>query len=208
MVLFTSGETRLIRTLDTPEKVQRWLRALAYNRETRGETLRTFRVVRRLGRAHCLEGALAAATILEAHGYPPLLLDMESQDRLDHVAFLFRDNGRYGTVAKSRDPGLDGRKPFFLDIKSLVQSYFEPYIDQTGKITAYAVYNLEDLRGVDWQTSERNVWKVERTLLEIPHRRLVTSMARYERAHRRFLAYRRRFPDRMPVYFRNRHQWW
>ena len=208
MVLFTSGETRLIRTLDTPEEVQRWLRSLAYNRETRGETLRTFRVVRRLGRAHCLEGALAAATILEAQGYPPLLLDMESQDHLDHVAFLFRDNGRYGTVAKSRDPGLDGRKPVFRDIESLVQSYFEPYIDQTGKITAYAVYDLEGLRGVDWQISERNVWKVERTLLEIPHRRLVTSMTRYERAHRRFLAYRRRFPDRMPVYFRNRHQWW
>ena len=40
--------------------------------------------------AHCLEGALTAATILEQHGYPPLLLDLESQDKLDHVLFLLR----------------------------------------------------------------------------------------------------------------------
>ena len=72
---FTPAERRLIARLRTPEQVQRWLNRLPYNWERRGETLRTLRGVLRHGRAHCLEAALAAATILEQHGHPPLLLD-------------------------------------------------------------------------------------------------------------------------------------
>ena len=66
---------------------------------------------------------LAAATILEHHGYPPLLMDLESKDQLDHVLFLFRRRGRFGAVARSRDPGLHGRKPVFRSVRALVTSY-------------------------------------------------------------------------------------
>ena len=65
---FRSREWQLIQLLNTPLRVQRWLNELPYNDETRGETLRTFRGVLRTGRAHCLEGALAAAVILSAVG--------------------------------------------------------------------------------------------------------------------------------------------
>ena len=64
-------------------------------------------------RAHCLEAALAAAVILEQHGYPPLVLSFESIDELDHVLFVYRQRGRWGSIARSRDPGLHGRKPVF-----------------------------------------------------------------------------------------------
>src|SRR2546422_438912 len=153
---FTVPERRLIARLPTPAKVQRWLRSLPYNYEVRGETLRTFRVVAQLGTAHCLEAALSAATVMEAHGRPPVLLDMESIDDLDHVVFLYREGERWGTVAKSRDPGLFGRKPVFRSIRDLVWSYFDPYIDMTGRINGYGVLDLRTLRGVDWRTSRRN----------------------------------------------------
>ena len=204
---FTAAELRLLRRLDTPRKVHRWLRALPYNREVRGETLRTFRTVRRLNTAHCLEAALTAAAILEQHGYPPLLLDLESWDDLDHVVFLFREDGRYGTVAKSRDPGLHGRKPIFDSLEALVRSYVPGYIDFTGRITGYGTYDLRDLRSVDWRTATGNVWKVERVLIGMPHRSLRTSDMEYAWWHRRFVRYKARFPDRRPAYFPNRDEW-
>ncbi len=204
---YSARERQLVRRLDTPEKVQRWLRSLPYNYEARGETLRTFRVVARLGTAHCLEAALTAATVMEAHGFPPLLLDMESVDDLDHVVFLFRREGRWGTVAKSRDPGLFGRRPVFRSVRDLVWSYFDPYIDLTGRINGYGVLDLRTLGRVDWRMSARNVWAVQDALIGMPHRRLRSSDARYARWHRRYIEFRRRFPDRKPVYYRGRERW-
>jgi hypothetical protein len=204
---FTAAERRLIGRLRTPASVQGWLRGLPYNHETRGETLRTFRLVARLGTAHCLEAALSAATIMEAHGYPPWLLDLESIDDLDHVVFLFLEGGRWGTVAKSRDPGLFGRRPLFRSLRDLVWSYFDPYIDMTGRINGYGVLDLRTLRRVDWRLSGGNVWAVQRALIDMPHRRLRSSDVRYARWHRRYVEFRRRFPDRKPVYYPRRETW-
>lgn len=204
---FTPRERSLIRRLTTPSRVQAWLRSLPYNYEVRGETLRTFRVVARLGTAHCLEAALSGATIMEHHGYPPLLLDMESIDDLDHVVFAFRDGGRWGAVAKSRDPGLFGRKPVFRSVRDLVWSFFDPYIDLTGRINGYGLFDLRTLRGVDWRLSGRNVWALQRALIAMPHRPLKSSDRRYAWWHRRYTAYRRRYPDRKPVFYRNRSAW-
>ena len=103
----------MIASLRTPAAVQRWLNAMPYNQERAGETLRSFRGVVRTGTAHCYEAALAAAVVLEQHGYPPLVLSFESIDQLDHVIFVYRDRGRWGSVARSRDPGLHGRRPVF-----------------------------------------------------------------------------------------------
>ncbi|MBM3449741.1 MAG: hypothetical protein FJX78_01905 [Armatimonadetes bacterium] len=85
------------------------------------------------GKAHCLEAVLAAATILEQQGHPPMVLDLESQDRLDHVLFLYRVRGLWGTIGRSRDIGLHGRKPVFRSISDLVWSYVDPYVDGKGR---------------------------------------------------------------------------
>src|SRR5437773_2938767 len=108
---FTSQERRILERATTPERVQRWLESLPYNHEERGETLRTFRGVVRTGKAHCLEAALSAATILEQHGYPPTVLDLDSKDDIDHVAFLFREARNFGSVTRSTDPCLNCHKP-------------------------------------------------------------------------------------------------
>ena len=139
---FTPPERRLIRRLSTPVAVQRYLNRLPYNTEPEGDTLRSFRQVVRKETAHCLEAALFAACMLEQHGYPPLLMGLESVDRLDHVIFVYKPPRPLGSVARSRDPGLHGRKPVFRSPRALAESYFDPYIDLTGMITRYSVVHM------------------------------------------------------------------
>lgn len=204
---FTADEWRLIQTYRTPEQVQSYLRSVPYNRESNGLTCYSFRRVLRENRAHCLEGALVAAVILEQHGYPPTLCSIESQDQLDHVLLLFRRNGLWGSVARSRDIGLHGRKPVFRTVRDLVMSYFEMYIDNTGRVTGYGVASLYELGNYDWRFSLRNAWKVERHLQEIPHIAIKSSDARYQKCLRRYRAFHKEHPASSPDYFSNRHLW-
>jgi hypothetical protein len=187
---FTAAERRIIDRLHTPLAVQRWLNALPYNNEKGGETLRSFRGVVRRATAHCLEAALSAAVILEQHRYPPLVLSFESIDLLDHVIFVYRGPRGWGSVARSRDPGLHGRKPVFATPRALALSYFDPYIDFAGRIKAYAVVDLCVLGNYDWRLSDANVWKVERLLLEWPHRPIASSKAREQYWRARYRAFR------------------
>jgi hypothetical protein len=203
----TPAERRLVRRLRSPASVQHWLNALPYNTETSGETLRSFRGVVRHGMAHCLEAALSAAVILEQHRYPPLVLSFESIDLLDHVIFVYRTRTGWGSIARSRDPGLHGRRPLYATPRALAQSYFESYVDYTGGIKAYAVVDLRVLGEYDWRLSSRNVWKVEQMLLEWPHRPLSYNPARVERLRRRYVAFREQYGFKPWKYYRGRERW-
>ena len=186
--------------------MQRFLNDLPYNTEPAPgrATLRSFRGVLRHGTAHCLEAALAAAVILEQHGFPPLVLSFESIDELDHVLFVYQTGGRWGSVARSRDPGLHGRKPVFATPGALARSYVDPYVDFTGRVTAYAVIDLRTLMGsYDWRLSERNVWKVERMLLDFPHRSIRSSDRRFRMLRTWYRAYREQY-GRKPTDYRGR----
>jgi hypothetical protein len=205
---FNAAERRLIRRLRTPMAVQRFLNDLPYNDEPPpgGATLRSFRGVVRHGTAHCLEAALAAAVILEQHGYPPLVLSFESIDELDHVLFVYKTATGWGSVARSRDPGLHGRKPVFDSPRNLALSYVDAYVDFTGRITGYAVVNLDVMGTYDWRLSDRNVWKVERVLLDWPHRHIRTSNRRIAALRKRYRAFRKEY-GRKPVYYKRRDRW-
>jgi hypothetical protein len=205
---FTAAERRLIGRLATPDAVQRFLNRLPYNTEPPPgrATLRSFRRVARIRTAHCLEAALFAAVVLEQHGYPATVLSFESIDRLDHVIFVYREAGRWGSVARSRDPGLHGRKPIFRSPRALALSYVDPYVDYTGRVTGYAVVDLGILGRYDWRLSEKNVWKVERVLLGYPHRPIRSSDARIDRLRTWYRAYRQAY-GRKPVEYRGRDTW-
>jgi len=208
--VFAPAERRLIRRLSTPQLVQGFLNQLPYNNEPApvGETLRSFRGVLRHRTAHCLEASLAAAVILEQHGYPPLVLSFESVDKLDHVLFVYRQEGRWGSIARSRDPGLHGRKPVFRSARALAQSYFDAYIDLSGCVTAFAVVNLQQvLGGYDWRLSAKNIWKAEQVLIDFPHTRLPYDRGRERRLRARYVAFRQRYPDRKPLDYPGRDTW-
>ena len=205
---FTTAERALIRRLNTPSKVQRWLNTLPYNTEAGGETQRSFRSVVRKRQAHCMEAALFAAVVLEQHGYPPLVMSLESQDWLDHVIFIYKHATGWGSVARSRDPGLHGRKPRFRSPRALATSYYDAYVDYTGRLKGYGVVNLADaMDGYDWRLTTKNVWKVEQMLIDLPHRKIRTSIRRYRRLLRRYKNYRATHDDRKPIYYKGRDKW-
>jgi hypothetical protein len=207
-VAFSARERRLIAHLSTPLAVQRYLNQLPYNQEPHGRaTLRSLRGVVRHGCAHCLEAALFAAVVLEQHGYPPLVLSFESIDKLDHVIFVYRRAGRWGSVARSRDPGLHGRKPVFATPRALALSYFDPYIDFTGRVTGYAVVDLRVMGTYDWRVAGTNVWKVERMLLDHPHRQIKSSNQRVNVLRAKYRAFRKEFPHKKPLFYKRRERW-
>ena len=215
---FTSAERRLIARLRTPLAVQQYLNALPYNTEPPPgrATLRSFRGVVRHHTAHCLEAALFAATVLEQHGYPPLVISFESIDELDHVIFVYQSpqpsalsppSARWGSVARSRDPGLHGRKPVFATPRALAASYLDTYVDLSGRIEAFALVDLRVMGGYDWRLSERNVWKVERMLLDTKHQPLRMREARFQDFRRRYRAFKEKHPDHKPLFYEGREKW-
>jgi len=200
---FTAAERRLIRRLRTPAAVQSFLNDLPYNTEPPPDpaTLRSFRGVVRHGTANCIEAAITAAVLLEQHGYPPRVMSLESVDALDHVLFIYRQRGRWGAVARSRDPGLHGRRPVFKTLRALASSYFDPYIDRTGCIKAFGSVDLRVLGDYDWRLSTKNVWKVERLLFEVPHRPIRSSARRVARLRKRYVEFLDAHDGMKPLYY-------
>src|SRR5689334_7731226 len=92
---------RLLRRLSTPEKIQKYLDDLPYNKEKEGDTCRAPQLVIEYNTAHCFEGALFAAAALRANGRPPLILHLEAVRDDDHVIAVFRTNGCWGAIGKS-----------------------------------------------------------------------------------------------------------
>ncbi len=204
---FTAREWKLVQQLKTPLKVQRYFSSLPYNWERGGGTMRSFRELVKRNEAHCLEAAVGAAVILEQHGYPPLLLDLESHDLLDHVLFVFKEDTGWGSIARSRDVGLHGRKPVFRSLRNLAWSYFDPYVDSSGRLKGYGVTSLYDLGNYDWRFSSRKMTKIEDHLRSIPHKPLYSSDRRYQKLLTRYHAYKKRYPNRSPGYYDSRPHW-
>ena len=204
---FTAREWKLVQQLNTPAKVQRYFSSMPYNWERDGATMRSFREFVKRNEVHCLEAAIGAAVILEQHGYPPLLLDLESHDLLDHVLFVFKDGGGWGSIGRSRDIGLHGRKPVFRSLRDLAWSYFDPYVDFSGRLKGYGLTSLYDLGNYDWRFSPRKMSKIEDHLRSIPHKPIRSSDARYQKLLARYHAYKKRNPDRSPSYYDSRPQW-
>jgi hypothetical protein len=95
----------------------------------------------------------------------------------------------------------------FATPRALALSYADPYIDETGRVTGYAVVDLRRLGTYDWRLAETNVWKVERVLLDYPHRPIASSDARVERLRRRYRAFKAANNGRKPLYYRGRERW-
>ena len=162
--------------------------------------------------------ALFAATVLEQHGYPPLVISFESIDELDHVIFVYQSlkpsalspqpsAQRWGSVARSRDPGLHGRRPVFATPRALAASYLDTYVDLTGRIEAFALVDLRVMGSYDWRLSEKNVWKVERMLLETKHQPLRMREKRFQHFRKRYRDYKDEHPGHKPLFYENRQTW-
>jgi len=163
---------RLLRNLSTPERIQKFLDDLPYNKEKEGDTCRSPRLVVEHNTAHCFEGALFAAAALRANNRPPLILDLEAVRDDDHVIAVYRTNGYWGAIGKSNYAGLRFRSPIYRTLRELALSYFEHYYNLRGEKTLRAYsrpVNLARFDSIDWMTSEQPLWVIPEYLCTISH---------------------------------------
>jgi len=124
----------------------------------------------------CMDGALFAAAALRLQGHRPLLLDLEAVFDDDHVLALFRQDGCWGSIARSNYSGLRFREAIHPTIRSLVLSYFESYFNLRRQKTLRRYsrpVNLSRFDRLDWMTTEEDLWEIPEYLANIPHRRLL-----------------------------------
>ena len=168
----TPAEFAVLRRLDSPRKIQAFLYGLGQNFELKGDTCRPVRVVLRTRTAHCIEGAMVAATALWVHGEPPLLMDMRARNDYDHVITLFRRHGLWGAFSKTNGIGLRCRDPAFRTPRELALSYLREYSNKR-EIKTLREYSVPwDLRAVDpaiWVSGEKNCWEIPERLDDLPH---------------------------------------
>jgi len=166
---------KLLRKLSTPEKIQRYLDDLPYNKERDGETCRSPQLVVEYNTAHCFEGALFAAAALRVNGRAPLILALESVRDDDHVIAIYRSNGCWGAIAKSNYAGLQFRSPVYRTLRELALSYFEHYYNLKGEKTLRAYsrpVSLARFDPIDWMATKEPLWAIADYLCTIKHTRI------------------------------------
>ena len=154
-----SGEERaIVNGLTGPAGVQAFLDSIPYSTD---EFYRCPLRVLRDRTAHCFDGAVFAAAMLQRIGYPPLILDMLSNGRDDeHLLALFKDRGCWGAVAKSNFVGLRFREPVYRTIRELVMSYFEQYynLEREKTLRGYTgPLNLRRFDRLNWMTADETM---------------------------------------------------
>lgn len=165
----TPDAVRTLRSLKTPAQIQKFVDSLEYQY---ADTAWSPQRVLRERKGHCLEGALLAAAALRVNGYPPLLIDLEAVHDDDHVVAVYRENGLWGSIAKSNFAGLRFRAPIYRTARELALSYFEHYYNLRGERTLRAYsrpVNLAQLDRQHWITSEDDVWCVPELLIAAQH---------------------------------------
>lgn len=172
----TRAEAAQLRRLSTPEKVQTFLDALAYNLEADGETLRSPRRVLRDRTAHCAEAAFLAAAAFRVSGRPPLVVDLAAIRDDDHVLAVYSARGLWGAVALSKFAGLRFRPAVYRSVRELVMSYFDDYYNWDGErsLRAYSrPVSLARFDRIGWMTSEADLWPITDHLGRVRHLPLV-----------------------------------
>ncbi len=170
-------ELQLLKSLNTPDKVQNFLNSLPFNFEKRGETHRSVRETLKSGEAHCFEGALLASACFSLQGRKPILLDLKViRPDFDHVVALFRQDGKYGAVSKTNHAILRYREPVYRDVRELAMSYFHEYFLFDGRKTLRSFSKPFDLSRYksEWLTSGENLAYIAHDLDKSPHIQILT----------------------------------
>ncbi len=177
---YSKKEISLFKKLSTPSKIQDYLNSIAFNFEKNGQTCFSPREVIKKRTAHCAEGAIFAAAVLEYHGHKPLILDLRSTTKpydYDHVVAIFKIDGYFGAISKTNHAVLRYREPVYRTIRELVMSYFHEYFLDTGKKTLREYSDLLDLNKfnkLDWRTTDKNLFDIPAYLDDIKHHKILT----------------------------------
>ncbi len=128
--------------------------------------------------AHCMEGAMFAAAVLEFAGARPLVLDLRSAFHdFDHVIAVFKQFGCFGAISKTNHAVLRYREPVYKTIRELALSFFHEYFDDQGKKTLREYSKLFDLsyfNKLNWRTSSAKLFEIPEHLDEIKHYKILS----------------------------------
>jgi hypothetical protein len=130
-------------------------------------------------KAHCAEGAIFAASVLEYHGHKPLILDLRSTEKpydYDHVVAVYKKDNFWGAISKTNHGVLRYREPVYKTIRELVMSYFHEYFLDTGVKTLreYSVpFDLSKYKKLDWRTSLEDISEILEHLDNIKHNKIL-----------------------------------
>src|SRR3990172_188392 len=167
------SELKILKSLNTPKKIQDFLNKIPINFEEKGGSCFSPRMVLRNRKAHCMEGALFAAAALKINGEKPLVVDLNANDRDDdHVICVFQRNGFWGAIGKTNHAVLRYREPIYKDIRELVMSFFHEYFDDKGRknLRSYSLpVDLSRFDYLNWAASEEDIWFVHDYLDKIKH---------------------------------------
>jgi hypothetical protein len=154
---WNKDEIKLLKTLNNPDKIQAFLDSLDYNPNYE---CRSPRWVIKKRASHCFEGALFAAAALQFIGYKPLIVDMHAVNDDDHVIAVFKENGHWGSVAKSNFTSLRFREPVYRSLRELIMSYFDFFFNTDGykSLRSYSLpFDLTHFEYRNWQTTDEDL---------------------------------------------------
>ena len=170
-------EYQLLKSLNTPAKIQDFLNTLPFNFEKKGETHNSVKFTLKAGKAHCFEGALVAAAALWINGQKPLLLDLKTvRPDFDHVVALFQEGKCWGAISKANHPVLRYREPIYESVRELAMSYFHEYFLSNGRKTLRSFSKPFDISkyGTAWLTTKENLADLAHALDHSPHTRILS----------------------------------
>jgi len=159
--------------LNTPAKIQDYLDSIPFNYEKSGETCMSPIRVLKEKKAHCIEGAMLAASAIALQGQNPLVMSLKvRKGDYDHVVALYKYNGFWGAISKTNHSVLRYRDPIYKTIRELALSYFHEYfLTKNGEKTLLGYSNPINLNrfGKKWQTSDKDLWNIAETIYDIKH---------------------------------------
>ncbi len=174
---FTEKEISLLKKFNTPAKIQDFLNKIPFNFEESGDTAKSPLSVLRTGSAHCLEGALLAAYMLEMNGYRPYLLHLGAiKGDFDHTIALFKEGSLWGGLSKTNHYVLRFREPVYKSVREIAMTYFHEYfLNKNGKKTMrnYSVPIDVHKFKKDWAISPDDLWDIDTKLYAVKHYEIV-----------------------------------
>ena len=178
MLGLNKREVKVLKSLNTPGKIQDFLNRIPINFEEKGDTCMSPRMVLKNRKAHCIEGAMLAAAALRVNGEKPLVVDMTATKKdFDHVICVFKKDGKWGAIGKTNHAVLRYREPIYKSIRELVMSFFHEYFDDDGKknLRSYsAPVDLSRFDHFNWMASEEDIWYIPDYLEKIKHFPILT----------------------------------
>lgn len=154
---WSEEEYDFLRSFTQPWDIQVFLDSIDYNPNYE---CRSPRWVIKKRSAHCFEGALFAAAVLDYLGHKPLIVDMKAYNDDDHVISVFREDGFWGAVAKSNFTSLRYREPVYRSLRELIMSYFDFFFNIEGEksLRSYSLpLNMTVFNERQWATTDEDL---------------------------------------------------